>query len=47
MGMSQYVVLNSLGIIKDKDLDEYCTENGILAVILTMETQEFLLQLDH
>ncbi len=28
--MSQYVVLNSLGIIKDKDLDEYCTENGIL-----------------
>lgn len=28
--MAQYVVLNSLGIIKDKDLDEYCTENGIL-----------------
>ena len=28
--MSQYVVLNSLGIIKDKDLREYCTENGIL-----------------
>ena len=28
--MAQYVVLNSFGIIKDKDLDEYCTENGIL-----------------
>ncbi len=28
--MAQYVILNKLKIIKDKDLNEYCTSNGIL-----------------
>jgi len=28
--MVQYVILNSLGILSDKDLDAYCQPNGIL-----------------
>ncbi len=30
--MIQYVILEDLGILSKKDLDEYCTKNGILGV---------------
>lgn len=30
--MAQYVILHALGILKDKDLDNFCTAEGVLGV---------------
>ena len=37
--MSQYIVLNELGILDDKHLKTYCKSNGILGCHLILVTQ--------